>query len=189
MDRRTKYTQNIIKETLIDLLSEKDITKITVSEICQIADINRATFYRYYLDVYDLLEKIEENFSQELIEAYTTEVITEYTVSNFAKALLKVFIENKKLVKILFANKTTTNFLEEIREIVYQTCKDKWEQDLPGISQEDIEYASIFLFNGALGVINFWIKNDFDKDVNEIAHIIEQLAYFGLKKYIYKLKF
>lgn len=185
MDRRTKYTQNTIKETLIDLLAEKDITKITVSEICEIADINRATFYRYYIDVYDLLEKIELAFSEELKEAYTTEDITEYTVSNFAKALLKVFVENKKLVKILFSNKTSTNFLEDILEIVYQTCKNKWEQEFPGISQEDIEYASVFLFNGALGVINFWIKNDFDKDIDEISHIIEQLAYYGLKKYIY----
>ena len=48
MDRRTKYTKNIIKETFIDLLSEKDISKVSVSEICKIADINRATFYRYY---------------------------------------------------------------------------------------------------------------------------------------------
>ena len=57
---------------------------------------------------------------------------------------------------------------------------------MPGISQEEIEYASIFIFNGALGVINFWIKNDFDKDVNEVSRIIEKLSYFGLKKYIYK---
>ena len=56
MDRRTKYTKNIIKETFIDLLSEKDISKVSVSEICKIADINRATFYRYYLDVFDLLD-------------------------------------------------------------------------------------------------------------------------------------
>ena len=130
-------------------------------------------------------EKIENTFTEDLKEAYAKENITEYTVSNFAKALLKVFVENQKLVTILFNNKTTTNFLDDILEIVYQTCKEKWEQDLPNVSQEDIEYASVFLFNGALGVINFWVKNEFDKDVEEIAHIIEQLAYCGLKKYIY----
>jgi AcrR family transcriptional regulator len=59
MDRRTKYTKKMIKDTLIDLLLEgKDITKVTVSEICEIADINRATFYRYYLDIFDLLDKM-----------------------------------------------------------------------------------------------------------------------------------
>ena len=55
MDRRIKYTKKIIKETFINLLEKKDLNKITVSEICKIADINRSTFYRYYLDVYDLL--------------------------------------------------------------------------------------------------------------------------------------
>lgn len=186
MDRRVKYTQNVIKETLIDLLAEKEINKITVSEICEIADINRATFYRYYLDVYDLLEKIEESFTSELKEVYVKDESSDYTVSKFAKAFLNVFVENKKLVKILFSSKNITGFLDEILEIVYEACKSKWEQEMPGISQEEIEYASIFIFNGALGVINFWIKNDFDKDVNEVSRIIEKLSYFGLKKYIYK---
>ena len=66
MDRRTKYTKKIIKDTFIKLLSEKDIKKVTVSEICKLADVNRATFYRYYLDVYDLLDHIEEDFINEL---------------------------------------------------------------------------------------------------------------------------
>ena len=71
MDRRTKYTKKIIKDTLIKLLSEKDIKKVTVSEICKLADVNRATFYRYYLDVYDLLDKIEEDFINELNQLYS----------------------------------------------------------------------------------------------------------------------
>ena len=70
MDRRTKYTKKIIKDTFIDLSSEKDINKVTVSEICKIADINRATFYRYYLDVYDLLDKMEEEFVDAVKNAY-----------------------------------------------------------------------------------------------------------------------
>ena len=67
MDRRTKYTQKVIKETFINLLEEKEITKITVSEICKIADINRATFYRYYLDVYDLLSNIQKEMAANLL--------------------------------------------------------------------------------------------------------------------------
>ena len=44
----------------------------------------------------------------------------------------------------------------------------------------------VIIFNGALGVINFWVQNDFDKDINEISEIIETLSYYGTKKYIYK---
>lgn len=184
MDRRIKYTKNIIKTTFLSLLEEKDIKKITVSEICKLSDINRATFYRYYLDVYDLLNKIQEDFIMELKTASNNESI--YTVSTFSKELLKVFLDNKELVRILFNTNNNIYFLNDILSIAYEKCKLKWESDLPDLKEDDIEYASVFIFNGALGVINYWVKNDFDKDVDEISAIIEQLSYFGTKRFIYK---
>ena len=186
MDRRVKYTKKIIKDTFIELVTEKDIKKITVSEICTKADINRATFYRYYLDVYDLLDSIKKEFEIELKNAYSPKTENDNTVMNFAKAMLKVFLANKELVKMLFNTNNGLYFLNNILEIAYSRCKEKWEKDLPNITEESMEYASIFIFNGALGVINFWVQNDFDKDINEIAEVIETLSYFGTKKYIYK---
>ena len=162
MDRRTKYTKKVIMDTLIDLLSKKDIKKITVSEICKIADVNRATFYRYYLDEYDLLSKIEEEFVNQLKNASSN---NSDSVSSFSKELLEVFLANKELVKILFNTKNNIYFLNDILGLAYERCRTKWKNDLPNISQEDIEYASIFIFNGALGVVNFWVQNNFDKEV------------------------
>ena len=184
MDRRIKYTKNIIKTTFLSLLEEKDIKKITVSEICKLSDINRATFYRYYLDVYDLLDKIQEDFIIELKSASNNE--DTYTVSTFSKELLNVFVENKELVRILFNTNNNLYFLNDILSVAYEKCKKKWSSDLPNLSEEDMEYASVFIFNGALGVINFWVKNDFDKSVDEISLIIEQLSYYGTKRFIYK---
>ena len=186
MDRRVKYTKKVIKDTFIELVSEKDIKKITVSEICKKADINRATFYRYYLDVFDLLDSIKKEFESELKLAYTPKNETENTVLNFSKAMLNVFLKNKELVKLLFNTNNGLYFLNNILEIAYSRCKEKWEKDLPDILQEDMEYASIFIFNGALGVINFWVQNDFDKDIDEIANIIENISYYGTRRFIYK---
>lgn len=186
MDRRVKYTKKIIKNTFLELLSKKDIKKISVSELCSKADINRATFYRYYLDVFDLLDSIKKEFETELKAAYVPKNERENTVLNFSKAMLAVFLENKELVKILFNTNNGIYFLNSILEIAYTRCKERWEKDLPDISQEDMEYASVFIFNGALGVVNFWVQNDFDKDIEEISTIIETLSYFGTRRYIYK---
>ena len=65
-------------------------------------------------------------------------------------------------------------------------CKAKWMSDIPNITEDEINYAAIFIFNGALGVVNYWVKNDFDKDIEEVSHSIEQLGYFGTKNFIYK---
>ena len=54
-----------IREALLDLLQTKHLNEITVKELCEKADINRATFYRNYLDIYDLYEKME----QELVDS------------------------------------------------------------------------------------------------------------------------
>lgn len=186
MDRRTKYTKQVIKDTFLNLLNDKEITKITVSEICKIADINRATFYRYYLDVYDLLEKIQNDFIEELINSYNTNDTNSYSVSNFSKELLSVFLANKELVRILFNTNNNIYFLNEILELAFTKCSEKWLEDIPTLSNEEIEYAATFIFNGALGVVNYWVKNNFDKDVSEISNIIEQLSYFGTKRFIYK---
>lgn len=43
-DRRTRYTKNIIKDTLLELMHQKSFDKITVTELCRKAEINRGTF-------------------------------------------------------------------------------------------------------------------------------------------------
>ena len=52
-DRRTRYTRQTIKNTFLELLTQKSFTKITVTEICKNAEINRGTFYLHYYDVHD----------------------------------------------------------------------------------------------------------------------------------------
>ena len=49
-----------------------------------------------------------------------------------------------------------------------------------------MEFAFIFIFNGALGIINFWIKNDFEQDIDDISNRVQELSYYGIKKFLYK---
>lgn len=53
LDARVRYTKLVIKDAFISLLKEKPLNKVTVKEICALAGINRATFYRYYCDFTD----------------------------------------------------------------------------------------------------------------------------------------
>ena len=57
-DRRTKYTRQAIKDTFLALLEKKTFSKITVTEICKLTEINRGTFYLHYYDMDDVLDDI-----------------------------------------------------------------------------------------------------------------------------------
>ncbi|RNM29142.1 hypothetical protein EDX97_10955 [Absicoccus porci] len=65
LDRRTAYTRMVIKESLYKLLEKKHLSEITVKELCAQADINRTTFYRNYMDIYDLYEQLEEELTEQ----------------------------------------------------------------------------------------------------------------------------
>ena len=188
MDRRTKYTMKVIKDTFLNLLESKDISNITVTEICDIADINRGTFYRYYLDVYDLLKKIEEEFMDEIKKSPSIERMEDHSIYSFTKGILDIFENNKKLVRILFNTGRNIYFLNEVVEVAYDKCIGKWESVQPDSKGDELENAVVFIFNGALGVINYWIKNDFSLSSEYVAKYIESYCINGARKYIPKVK-
>ena len=65
MDRRIRYTKMFLKDSLLELLQKKPLSRITVTELCQMAEINRSTYYVYYKDPLDQLESLvtENSFS------------------------------------------------------------------------------------------------------------------------------
>lgn len=66
-DINSQNTKIMLAETLLSLLEKKPISKITVSEIVNLCDINRKTFYYHFQDVYDLLEWHLDNEMQKAI--------------------------------------------------------------------------------------------------------------------------
>ena len=58
-DRRVRRTKKLLTQALTELLQKKQINEITVKELTDLADMNRGTFYLYYKDIFDMLEKIE----------------------------------------------------------------------------------------------------------------------------------
>ena len=65
-DRRTRYTRTALRESLMELMLQKGINKITIKELCQRADVNRSTFYAHYRDQYDLLRQVEDEILDEI---------------------------------------------------------------------------------------------------------------------------
>ncbi len=182
MDRRVKYTKNTIEDTFLSLLEQKDLSNITVTEICQIADINRATFYRYYDDIYDLLKKIQESFVDDIKNSNAIINIREYTVYDFTMDILKIFLKNKKIVKILFDTNNSVYFVNDVLEVPYKKLSELWITNNPNISKEEILYSLVYVFNGALGVIDYWVKNNFDTDIEIVASYIEKITKDGIHR-------
>ena len=183
-DRRIRYTKKVIKDTFIELLEQKPINKITVTELCTQCEINRATFYRYYDDVYDLMEKLKSQYVGELKEAISISK-DDYTISGFTSEILEVILKHKELSRILFSLKNGKDFLDDVLIIAHQKCIEKWSRYGKNVPQEQVGYISTFITAGTIGILNEWIQNDFKESSAEIANLIENISHYGIAKLIY----
>ena len=102
-DARVRYTKMMIQQTFLDLLMQKPISKITVKEICDIAQINRATFYKHYQDTYDLLEQFQSEAIQGLLALI--ENSSEKSTEQILVSILTIMKENKDMFKKFSAMK------------------------------------------------------------------------------------
>ena len=55
-------TKRLLKDALLELMEHQDLVSITVTAVCEKADIHRSTFYKYYTDTVSLLTEIEQDF-------------------------------------------------------------------------------------------------------------------------------
>jgi AcrR family transcriptional regulator len=174
-DRRVKYTKMVLKESFINLLEKKDISQITVKEICEDADINRATFYSHYTDVYDLLKKIEnellENVNVYLSQLYHKEV----NETQLTEKIFTYIKENAKLCRLLLSERGDLSFQKKIMILVY----DKIINDLTdnsNISREDAEYVYSFAITGCVGIVQKWLDEDMKKSPRFMAEMVLKLT-------------
>jgi AcrR family transcriptional regulator len=176
-DRRVKYTKMVLKESFIKLLKEKDISKITIKEICDDADINRATFYAHYSDQYDLMRKIENELFDNIDESLSG-YMSDHTDFNLIEALIQIFDyikENAELCKLLLCERGDINFQKRVMTLVY----DRYINDLTksgDITKEDAEYFHAYTVTGCIGVIQKWLNDDMKKSTKYMAELVVKLA-------------
>lgn len=99
-DARVRYTQRVIKESFLMLLRNKPVNKITVKEVCELAELNRATFYAHYSDCFALKESIE----QELLDAFGQSLLylDGFDVSVLIEAIYKMVETYENACRVLY---------------------------------------------------------------------------------------
>src|SRR5258708_899857 len=120
-DPRVKRTDKLLKQTFQDLLGEKDFRSITVQDIVDRAEINRATFYAHFEDKFALLNYSVREILQEKFEKKSPDAGI-FTLSNLRLLALTIFDfdvsdhchpSNRNLGPILFTPR--------IQQYVYET--------------------------------------------------------------------
>ena len=101
MDLRNQKTIKNIRNAFIELRSKKPLEKITVKELSELAQVNKATFYRHYEDIYALSDELENEMIKSCIDILPSadSLFQESGIKEMANA----FSSQSKLFNILFS--------------------------------------------------------------------------------------
>lgn len=184
VNRKVKYTKMVLKESFIKLLKQKPISRMTITEICEEADINRATFYAHYNDQFDLLRQIEQELIDDInryLEDYSFEENDPGTVP-LMEQIFEYIKENSELCIVLLSESGDKKFLKDILMIVQRQCIAEWTTNR-SVNKELAEYLYSYATNGSLGVILKWFENGMDRSTHEMAEIIIKMTNQGLASF------
>lgn len=162
LDRRVIKTKERIREVFIDLLTQKPLKSITVKELSDKADINRATFYLHYNDVFDLLEQLQNEVVdtfEEICNGLTYSFTDEEFISVFVQ-LLDFIRDNEKLCTAHISVNSDRAFFERLVRIVTNRCFDR---------EQYTSYGFAFVLAGIVGIILEWAFADMQEEPRTVA--------------------
>lgn len=181
LDRRVRKTKKLLLSAIIKLMSEKKVNKITVKELTELADINRSTFYLYYDDIFDMVDKIEseiiKNFSIAFEEFSTKDATYENTVSFFTY-LFEFVKNNSSMCKILLGPDGEYSFIEKFKNAIVDS-----QPNFKGANTKiRHEFFMSFIVSGSIGTIQKWLEDDMNSSTEDMAEFITDMIISTDKK-------
>lgn len=182
-DRRVQYSKMILQDTLLDLLRNKKLNEISVSELCRKAEVNRNTFYNHYSSPFEILHEIENTLFQELRK----EVKNDKELKSIILASCKCLENNKKISELIFSNIENSKLLTKI----INTYKTKSIENYPQKAKPFAQLTYIFQEKGTIYLMQEWIKGGFKQPAEQIADYITFLLesnFQSFELYLKKMK-
>ena len=189
----SKYFNTAVKmnDALLVILEKKPFEYITVSEICEMADVNRSTFYLHYENTTDLLVEATKRIIDGFLSYFPVdiEIIARkfsdcdlnklnYISTEYLNPYLSYIREHKAIFLTALAHTNTFGF-EEIFQRMFENIFD------PILARfhyptGDRKYVMIFYLNGINAIVVQWLKDGCEKSIEDVARIIHECT-FGLE--------
>ncbi len=192
-NRSVVKTKRKLKLGLISLLKERPASKITVKELCELVDINRGTFYYHYTDIFDMINKIEEEFFDEF-----NEIITAITTNGkkskvgstgeedssgdktidpllIIEKVFEFFDGNAQLSSVLIGPNGDISFIQSLKELVDEKISDVWIDAGSHMDEREYELFNSFIINGYIGLLQTWLETGRKQSPKYMANFVAKI--------------
>lgn len=162
-NKRKRESQEKIEKAFIQLIQTREVEQITVSDICKRTNLNRSTFYANYIDIYDLVDKVNLRMQKEFADIYLNDTEAGQNSNSYLK-MFKHIKENQIFYRTYFKLK-----FDAISPTNHQFHKDLAEKYY---NNKHIDYHIEFFKAGLNAIIKKWLNNDCKESPEEMVEIL-----------------
>ena len=173
-DRRSAKTREAIISAFIVLLTEKEINTITVKEIADRADINRSTFYKHYLDVFDLYDNVEH----EILVEWSMLILRleDLGPRKFLGGLVDYVSDNRNIFTLVFSTNAPGKMRVKLYKILEGLFKQMAAETLnTDLKNDRLSFQTRYRAEGCMSVLCKWVTEGFKQPKDFIIQIIYEL--------------
>lgn len=161
-NKRRRESIEKIEKVFVKLIQTKEISEISVSDICKRAELNRTTFYSNYVDIYDLADKIRKKLENDVAVLYHSEIAHKYNSNNY----LKLF-EHIKNNQIFYKTYFKLGYDNQQTAYLYDINQAK-----KFFGKKYIEYHIEFFKAGFNAIVKKWLNGGCKETPEEMAKIL-----------------
>ena len=185
-DLRITKTKAALTGSFFKMLEDKPLEDITVNELCDIAGVRRATFYKHFNDKNDflmyLIKDVRERFENDVWSKQSSTYPTKDYYVNYAKALTMYLLEKQIPIKKIIKSSVRSTFIEVFAHQNQINTKNRLEASVA--AGMELVSSPTVVASMLVGGITQCIINWFDTEnkccsvedlLNEISKIIEKV--------------
>ena len=162
-NKRRRESCQKIEKAFMELLQSKELSEITVSQLCKITGLNRSTFYANYMDIYDLADKLRKALEDNFEQLYSAEIEQGFNSNDYLRLFRHIY-ENR----LFYRTYLKLGYAHEYRIFTYDTALAREH-----FGDRFIEYHCEFFRAGITKIIEMWLEGGCKESPEDMEEIIK----------------
>ena len=181
-DRRTRKTKKAIKGAFLSLLKKTDVSKISVTDISALADINRKTFYSHYSSVSAVTDDLENDLAELFLNLLGENNINGFIADPYPlfKQLSKVISDDMDYYGLIFKSDASSTILEKVKKIINEKLIELVTED-SSFSSDLSPYTVSYFTAGLIGAFEVWFNSEKPISLEELSRHLNRITANGFQ--------
>ncbi len=172
-NERYQATEDKIIQAFIQLLSEKEVPAITVSEICRMSGIHRTSFYLHFQDVYELMDRIEIRLTEYYANLFESKS-EYYDLGERFQRLFAFVYEHQAFYRAYWHRSKDLRVLDAA---ISESTASKMKETAAAHgfqTDTEIQFHQIFFKAGLAALIGYWLSRSCPETPQALGEILKK---------------